>query len=345
MALYLGILLFSFILTSVLIIPFIDLLYRLQLIHHSPLPPSPKYETQAIRKLLSEHKAKIGTPIGGGILIIAIVTFLYAIMFPGLSKLGIYVTSLYDLKEELNLIFFTFISFGLLGLYDDLLKIFNLPQQGVFGFNISRKILIQLSLSFVIALMLHQNLNIDIIHLPFYGVLHIGLWFVPWATLVIAFFSRAFDITDGLDGLASGTLLICLLAFWAISVAVLDTALSMFLALWIGSLIAFLYFNVYPARIWLGNAGSLAFGATLAVTAILLGKVLALLVIGAIFLLDAGAHFTQQVAIRVFNRRLFPVTPVHYWLQSIGWPEPKVVLRAWILAVMCAVVGLWLSGL
>lgn len=166
---------------------------------------------------------------------------------------------------------------------------------------------------------------------------------VPLSALVIVAFANAFNITDGLDGLSGGLLTICLFAFWIMAGSLLDTPLSVFLALWIGSLIAFLYFNVYPARIWMGDVGSLSFGATLAVVGLLLGKVMALVVIGGLFVLEAASSLLQIFWKRFFKKRLFTVAPFHLWLQNLGWEEPKIVMRAWLAGLMLAVFGLWLA--
>ena len=344
MALFLGILLFSFILTSLAIIPFIDLLYKIRFTHSVHLPPTSKIEAKEFATLHRKQHWKIGTPVGGGILLITMVSLIFALIFPNISQLGVYITTFYPLKEELNLIFFTFISFGLLGLYDDIVKIFSLKTRSLLGLGLNYKPVLKLVLATVTASMLYFNLGIHIFHIPFLAVLDLGWLYIPVAALIIFLFTRAFDITDGLDGLASGLLLICLLAFWAVSLTSLDTTLSVFIALWIGSLIAFLYFNVYPARIWLGNAGSLSFGATLAVTGLLLGKTMSLLFIGGIFILEIIIYYLQFVSIRLFNRRIFSVTPLHYWLQTRGWPEPKVVMRLWLVAIFFALIGLWLAG-
>lgn len=343
MALYLGLLIFSFIITGVSIVPFIDFLYRLRFTRKDERAGISASDTEEFRKLHELHSGKVGTPIGGGILIILIITILYAVLFPLLSRLGIYITTGFPLKSELNVIFFTLISFSLLGLYDDIMKIFGFAKTGFFGLRVRHKFLIQILLAFIVSLLLYLNLGIDIINVPSFGVLHLKWLFVPLATFIIVTFTNAFDITDGLDGLSCGVLMICLAAFSALSIASLDTALSMFIALWIGGLIAFLYFNVHPARIWLGNAGGLAFGATLAVTGLLLGKTIALVIIGGIFMIEIGSSFLQIASFKLTGKRLFPIAPLHHWLQVIGWEEPKIVMRAWLVAIMLAIFGLWLS--
>lgn len=343
MALSFGLLIFSFIVTGIAIIPFINLLYRLKFTRREEAPKRGK--VPLFDKL---HDWKAGTPVGGGLLIIAVVSLLYAILFPVLQYLGVYVTAVYPLRDEVNIIFFSFISFGLLGLYDDLMKFFGKPDKGFIGltFGIPGKVkfFIQLILGLTIASMLYFNLKIDLIHIPLTDItFHIGWWYIPFAAFVIVSFANAFNITDGLDGLATGLLMICLFAFWILSATMLDTPLSVFLSLWIGSIIAFLYFNVYPARIWLGDSGALSFGATLAVVGLLIGKIFALVFIGGIFVFEVTSSLIQIITLRVFHRRVFKIAPFHLWLQARGWEEPKIVARAWLAGLMLAIFGIWLA--
>jgi len=300
---------FSFILTGIAIIPFIDILYRLKFI---------RKDEQGV--------------VGGGVLIVALVSVLFILIFPLVRRMGVYISSSFPIKLELNIIFFTFISFGLLGLYDDIMKIFGFKKTGFFGLRVRHKLVVQAVLAAVTAILLYFNLHIEILNVPYLGVLHLGWMYIPLATFIIMSFANALDMTDGMDGLSCGVLLVCLLAFWGLSVTAMDTPLSIFVALWIGSLIAFLYFNVYPARIWLGNAGGLAFGATLAVVGLLLGKVIALVVIGGLFIVELVSS-------------LVLATPLHNWLQVVGWSKAKIMMRAWLAAVILAVFGIWLAQL
>jgi phospho-N-acetylmuramoyl-pentapeptide-transferase len=247
------------------------------------------------------------------------------------------------MKEELNVLFFAFISFGILGLYDDLMKFFGFRQTGFFGLRLRHKLVIQLILALIIAVLLYWNLGINFVHVPFYGIIHLGWGYVPFAAWVIVAFANAFNITDGLDGLAGGVLMICLFAFWALSGQILDTTLSVFLSLWLGALMAFLYFNIYPARFWLGDVGALSFGATLAVVGLLLGKTVALVVIGGVFVVEAASSLLQILSKRFRRKKLFPVSPLHLWLQLKGWPEPKIVMRMWLMGLLLAIFGLWLA--
>lgn len=341
MALFLGILIFTFVITSILIVPFIDLLYKLKFQRKD----QKTRDFQGARSVIFDkfHSMKAGTPVGGGFLIIVVVAVLYALFFPLISYLGVYITAFYPIKAELNILFFTFISFGLLGLYDDIMKFFGLTSKGIFGLRLRYKFLLQWILAFLIAIMLYQNLKIDFVNIPFWGILRLDLLYIPVAAFIIVAFTNALNITDGLDGLASGLLLIVLLAFWILAGASLDTVLSVFLSFWIGALIAFLYFNVYPARIFLGDVGALSFGATLAVVGLLLGKIIAIVVIAGFLVFEIGSSSIQMLSKRILGRKAFKVAPFHLWLQDRGWEEPKIVMRAWLAGIMLAIIGLWLA--
>lgn len=345
MALYLGLLIFSFILTGILIIPFIDFLYKLKFTRKVEAPKKGKGKPSLFDKM---HDWKAGTPVGGGILLIALVSVLFALLFPLVSYLGFFVTTAYPLQEELNIIFLTFLSFGLLGLYDDYIKFFSKPRAGTlglaFGLRKRHKFAIQWILGFAIAFLIWRGLGIEIVNVPLFDrVFDLGVLYVPFAAFTIVSFVNAVNVTDGLDGLASGILLIALFAFWIISAATLDTPLSIFIALWIGALIAFLYFNVWPARVFLGDSGALSFGAMLAVIGLLTGKIAALVVIGGLFVLEIASALIQIFWWRVFHRPLITIAPLHLWFQARGWEEPKIVMRAWLAGIMLAIFGLWLA--
>lgn len=340
-SLYLGLLIFSFLITSVLVVPFINLLYKLKF--YRRVQQTRDTEGRLTKIFNKFHNPKAGTPVGGGLLVIGVTFLLYLILFPLLSFLGTYISTSFRMMDELNILFFTFISFGLLGLYDDVMKFFGFEKSGLFGLRLRHKFFIQLVLAFVISSLMYFNLKIDIVNIPSLGVLKLGPLFIPLAALAIVSFANAFNVTDGLDGLSSGILLICLLAFWLLSYTILDTPLSVFIALWMGALIAFLYFNIYPARIFLGDVGALSFGATLAVVGLLIGKMVALVVIGGIFVIEISSSLIQILSKRIFKKKVFAVAPFHLWLQNQGWEEPKIVMRAWLAGLILAIIGLWLS--
>lgn len=341
MFLYLGLLLLSFLINSILIVPFINLLYRLDFRRRHQITKDFLNQRTVIFDRF--HKKKAGTPVGGGILILILVVILYFFLLPLLPFSGVYINAAYPLVEELNVLFFTFVSFGILGFYDDLRKFFAFSQTGFFGLRMRHKLILQVVLAMTTSALLYFNLKINFVYIPFWGIVYLGWFYIPFATFVIVAFANAFNITDGLDGLSCGLLLICLFAFWIISYGSLDTPLSIFIALWIGALLSFLYFNVYPARIFLGDVGALSFGATLAVVGLLLGKIIAFLVIGAPFIIEITSSLLQILSKKFRRKKLFPVAPAHLWLQYIGWEEPKIVMRSWLAGILFAILGLWLS--
>lgn len=339
--LYLGLLLFSFLTTSILVVPFINLLYKLKFQRQKQTTLD--FQNKHTSVFDKFHSQKSGTPVGGGVLIIFCVSVLFLSLFPLLKFSNVYISNNYRIDNEIFIIFFTFISFALLGLYDDILKFFNFEKTGFFGLKMLHKLILQLILALIISIYVYLNLGINFIYIPFFGPLTLGLFSIPLYTTIIVTFANFFNITDGLDGLSCGLLMIALFAFWFLSNNSLDTPISLFLALWIGSLIAFLYFNVFPARIWLGDVGSLSFGATIALIAIILGKLVPLIIVGAPFIIEGLSSAIQIISKAYFKRKVFPAAPIHLTLQKIGWEEPKIVFRAWLAGIILAIFGLWLG--
>jgi phospho-N-acetylmuramoyl-pentapeptide-transferase len=338
---YLGNVITSFIATSLLIVPFINALYRFKFQRRKQLTIDALGKRSPIFDKFHQHKA--GTPVGGGALVIAVVTLMFLVILFLMNATGYSITPVYPLKPEIFVIFFTFLSFGALGLYDDMKKFFGFEKSKFFGLRLIHKFVLQWTLAFIIGFMLYFWLGISFLHVPFLGTLYMGWLYIPFAAFTIVSFANAVNITNGLDGLAEGVLMICLFGFWILSASILDAPLSIFISLWIGALIAFLYFNVYPARIWMGDVGALSFGASLAVSGLLLGKVVGLLVIGGIFFIEVFTSGVQLLSKAIRKRKAFPVAPFHLYLQYIGWEEPKIVARAWLAGLILTIVGLWIS--
>lgn len=334
MAQLLGLILLSFVISAILIIPFIDFLYRIKL----------QRQKQTTRDMFDKRTPifdkynawKVGTPFGGGIIIILLVCIL---TFWAYGILNI------DTNPwEIFVMFFGFISFGILGLYDDMKKLSTGSRKNAFfGLRFRHKFIIQWLLALIIAFVFYKQLNGNFVFIHGLGQFNLGIFFVPFAAFIIVSFVNAFNITDGLDGLASGSFLICLLAFLAISQQRLDQSLGIFIAMLIGSVTAFLYFNIYKARIWLGDTGSLSLGAALAIIGLLTGKTLALIIIGGVFVLEVASSLIQILSKRYFGRKVFPAAPIHLWMLKRGWEEPKIVMRAWLVGIFFAILGLYLA--
>lgn len=342
MAILLGILIVSFIINSLLFIPFINLLYYLRMQRAKQ-----EYLSDFRKKIpifSRFHAKKAGTPVGGGILLVTTTTILFFLSLIFLYYFWFPITSVYNFISEIKILFFSFIFFALIGIYDDIKKTFR-DRNGDFGLRVRHKLVLETILATIVGFMLYRDLGINIVHVPFLGVFHLGFWYIPFAAFVIVAFTNAYNITDGLDGLAGGVLLIALFSFWVVSAAILDTPLSLFIAILIGGLIAFLYFNVYPARIFLGDVGALSFGATLAVIGLILGKNFALPIIGGIFIVEVGSSLLQMLSKRFTGKKAFPAAPFHLLLQLKGWEEPKIVMRAWLAALVLGLIGLFLAVL
>ena len=194
------------------------------------------------------------------------------------------------------------------------------------------KLSIQLVFSFIISILLYRFLGKDAF----------GFWYIPYSTLVITFFANAFNITDGMDGLAGGLFLIalCALGFYALNNKdILIVVFTLF-----GAVLAFLYFNVSPARLFMGDTGALAFGAVLAVISLIAGVSIPLFVIGAVFVAE-GLSSLIQVGSFIFRngKRVFRIAPLHHHFEALGWEEDKVVMRFWLAGIACALFGLLFS--
>ncbi len=337
----LGLLLFTWFTTSLMYIPFIRMLYswRMQRLHQKTVDAFDK-RTPIFDKF---HEKKAGTPVGGGLLIILVTSIFFPLALLLMKYFWLPITAVYPIASEIKILLFTFISFGILGLLDDIKKTFAWLPSKFIGLRLRHKLILEIAIAALISFWLVYDLKIDIFNIPFVGVIRMGWWYIPFSTFVIISFANAFNITDGLDGLASGVLMIGLAAFWFISGSILDTPLSVFIAIWMGSLIAFLYFNIYPARIFLGDVGALSFGATMAVVGLILGKAPALVVIGGVFVLEVASSLIQLLSKKFLGRKAFSVAPFHLWLQLNGWPEPKIVMRMWIGAIVFAIFGLWIA--
>lgn len=330
----LGLVLVSFAVTAFLIVPFIDLLFFLK----KKFEKNEEHEEPEAHKATPIHdalmKADEATPSGGGILLIGVLVVI--------SLIAAFALPLIELTP-LKILLFTLISFGGLGLVDDIRWLTTKRKGKLLG--LGRKVLISIQaiLAIIIGYLLYYNLGIQNINIPGIDNFNIGWLYIPLSALIIVSFANAYNISDGLDGLSTGLLLICLFAFLVLAHSVFNDTLSVFVGVWIGALIAYLYFNVYPARIYLGDAGAFGFGATLAVVGLMTGKIFGLAIIGGVYVFILLSSFIQIFSKKFLKRKVFPVAPLHMWLKYLGWPEPKIVARFWLAGIIFAIFGLWLS--
>ncbi len=332
MILILGLSLISFFVTSVFLIPFIDLLFRLRRKYKKSSGYILDTATPIHNKILKNKDLE--TPVGGGLLLIPIIIFLFLGALLGYKN---------RLNIEAFILVFTVLSFGYIGLFDDVKKIFTKFQGKYAGVRARYILMLQLIFATIISLILYFFIGLNNIFVPIMGNIVLGWFYIPLAIFIIVSFANAYNISDGMDGLSTGLLLICLLAVLVLTHTVFDETLGIFTGIWIGAIIAFLYFNVYPARIYLGDAGSFGFGATLAVVGLLTGKVVGLAFIGGVYVFIVGSSLLQIFSKKFLNKKILLVAPIHFYFKYIGWEEPKIVVRFWLAGAILAILGLWLA--
>lgn len=276
------------------------------------------------------HEAKRGTPTMGGILIVVPVVIIGGLLALGEPRLWapVFVTAL----------------FAVLGAVDDMR---GLRDASGVGWLARYKFPWQLMFSFVGAIALYLAGAPQTLSVPVLGwSLYIGVLYVPMAAFVIVSMINAVNFTDGLDGLAGGTTLMAFAGYCQIATAPANAnpPLALFCAVFIGAIFAFLWYNAHPARMFMGDIGSLALGAGLASVALLTTHWLLLPIVGAIFVAEALSVILQVGFFKLTGgRRLFRMTPLHHHLELSGWPERHIVMRFWLLGAVLSVVGIALA--
>jgi phospho-N-acetylmuramoyl-pentapeptide-transferase len=275
------------------------------------------------------HQVKRGTPTMGGLLIIAIVVSLFFLLVGGLPPGGIIAPLA------------TLVLVGLLGAFDDWLN----ARTGE-GISARQKMLWLVVVAAFAAYPIPNTYGIASIAVPFMGdvPIHPAVYIVFAAFAIIAA-ANGVNLTDGLDGLAGGTLVFAFVAFVFVSLLnqPVQPSLALLCALIVGALLGFLWFNVHPAQIFMGDSGSLALGATLAVTALIAGQILILPLVGLVFVIETLSVILQVAYFKsTGGRRIFRMSPLHYHYELAGWDEEKITLRFWIVGIIAGLIGVTL---
>ncbi len=231
---------------------------------------------------------------------------------------------------------------GAVGLLDDLINIRG-AGKGVAGLRSSFKFLMIIAMSLVLGWFFYTKLGYTTVHVPFAGDWFLGAWIVPLFVLAVVSTSNAVNISDGLDGLAGGLLSISFGVFGVIALLQGHTAIAGFCFTVLGALLSYLWFNIYPARFFMGDVGSFAYGTSLGVVAMLTNTLFLLPIIGAIFVIEAGSSLVQITSKKFFHRKVFISAPIHHHLEAKGWPEVKVTMRFWVIACVAGFIGLLLA--
>jgi phospho-N-acetylmuramoyl-pentapeptide-transferase len=287
------------------------------------------------------HKKKEGTPTMGGLLIWVIVPLL-AILF-WVFSIVIDNSIIEDLnfldRAQTYLPLGILVLAGLVGALDDIMGVFRIGPKGG-GLRIKERILLYTFVAVVGAYWFYFKLGWDMIHIPGIGDFAIGFWYFPLFIFIIVATSFSLNETDGLDGLAGGVALPAFGVFGAIAFAQGSVELAMFCAAITGALLAFLWFNVHPARFYMGDTGSMALGVTLGTIAMLTNSFLILPFVCFILVIESLSVIIQLASKKFRHKKVFRSAPIHHHFEALGWPECKVTMRFWIIAWVMAVIGL-----
>lgn len=287
------------------------------------------------------HKKKEGTLTGGGILIWGTVLVL-TLLFWVLAQIGegTFLEKLNFLsRKETLLPLGALVASALVGLGDDLMGVFRKGSNGG-GLRVKHRLLIYTGIATFGAWWFFYKLGWDLIHIPFVGDFNIGWWYILVFVFVLVATAFSVNETDGLDGLAGGILLIAFASYGAIAFAQGKMDLAVFCGVIIGALVAFLWFNIYPARFFMGDTGVMSLGITLGIIAMLTNFFLLLPLIGFILVLESASVIIQVVSKKVFKRKVFLSAPIHHHLEAKGWHETQITMRFWIIGGIMAVIGL-----
>jgi phospho-N-acetylmuramoyl-pentapeptide-transferase len=289
------------------------------------------------------HMSKSGTPTMGGILIIC-ATLLSVLVWQDWSN------------HYTWILVGATLGFGGIGFVDDYLKVFKKKAKGLrAGFKFTGQTFVALIV--VVLLFVQRNEHTTLLYLPFIKtpVLDLSYFYIPFAVLLLVGFSNAVNLTDGLDGLATGLVIMVGITFAILSYLTgrLDYAaylyipfvahsweLSVYCLALVGASVGFLWFNSHPAEIMMGDTGSLSLGGILGLIALIIKKEILLFIVGGVFVLEVLSDIIQVVYFKLTRKRVFRMAPLHHHFELLGWPESKVVARFWILGGLFAILSL-----
>lgn len=287
------------------------------------------------------HMSKEGTPTMGGTLII------FAVIIPTLLWANL--TNLY-----VWLLIITTLGFGAIGFVDDYIKLVKKNSEGLWP---RYKLLWQFFIALIVAVFLYMSGFDTNITVPFFKEVRIdlGLFYIPFVVLVIVGASNAVNLTDGLDGLAIGPVMIAagtymLFAYLAGNVKIANYLqilyvpksgeLTIFAGAMVGASLGFLWFNTYPAEVFMGDVGSLALGSALGTLAVITKHEILLALVGGIFVVEALSVIFQVGSYKIRGKRIFKMAPIHHHFELKGWPEPRIIVRFWIISIILSLIAI-----
>ncbi len=276
------------------------------------------------------HKKKEGTPTMGGII------FVLATI---ITVLGLILAKKLELTTNLLIVVFVFVGYALIGFLDDFLSLKRKKNEGL---TTMQKLFLQLLIAIGFFYLYMNNGGETVLHIARIGLyIDMGWLYGLFILFVLIGASNAVNLTDGLDGLAGGLSVIAFLAFSLISIVVGDVEIGMFTFVLVGSLIGFLIFNTHPAKIFMGDTGSLALGGVIAAIAILSHREGTLLVVSGVFVIETLSVILQVIWMFIFKKKLFLMTPLHHHFEKLGWQEQDIVKLFWVVGLLLTMAGIY----
>ncbi len=287
---------------------------------------------QSIREEGPEsHQKKSGTPTMGGIMILLSITVTTLVMTGKFSE---------PTMKTYMLLLVT-LGFGLLGFLDDFIKV---AMKRNLGLTSKQKLFGQIVISVIFYFVLQQNDFSTVIHLPLTDYsFDLGWMYVFFIIFWLVGFSNAVNLTDGLDGLLSGTAAIAFGAFAVLAWSLSQFEISIFSVAVSGAVLGFLVFNAHPAKVFMGDTGSLALGGAIAAIAILTKLEIILLIIGGVFVIETLSVILQVISFKTTGKRIFRMSPLHHHYELVGWSEWRVVVTFWTVGLLCAILGIYIE--
>jgi phospho-N-acetylmuramoyl-pentapeptide-transferase len=277
------------------------------------------------------HQKKTGTPTMGGLMIILSIVLSSVVM----------ASQFQSIDMEIWLLLLVTVGFGLLGFLDDYIKV---VKKRNLGLTSKQKFLGQVAIAALVYIVLHQANISTAIHLPGTDwAVDIGWFYFPLIIIMLVGASNAVNLTDGLDGLVAGTSAVAFGAFSIIAFSLDMMTVSLFSVAIVGAVLGFLVFNAHPAKVFMGDTGSLALGGALAMIAILTKMELLLVIIGGVFVIETLSVIIQVISFKSTGKRVFKMSPLHHHYELSGWSEWRVVVTFWIVGILFAVAGVYLE--
>lgn len=291
------------------------------------------------------HAGKSGTPTMGGVIVwvsVLILVLASKFLFPLIAQWvdSAFIARLDFLsRKEVWLPLFALVAAGILGLFDDVMSVKGWGKNKGGGMRFAMRFWWLVAIAGAGAWWFYSKLGWDHFHIPAVGDFSIGWWYIPVFIFVILFAAISSNETDGLDGLDGGVLLMGFFSFAIIAFFQNKVDLAAFCAAIAGALLAFLWFNIYPARFFMGDTGAVSLGTTLGVVAMLTNSALVLFVVVFIYVLESASVVIQLTSKKLFKRKVFLAAPLHHHFEAKGWPETKVTMRAWVFTMITALMG------